>query len=204
MTYDYVEGKYLFDLTIEDDLAKRVLTYCKELPVYPTIVCGGKRFIQTDEKGAVPEYVKEHAAPGIVEKSYPSKDLIAELDDPAYHVQKIMVYPASLDQKDYVLCELAEAFPELAITTSGPVFVEINARGIDKGRTLGLLCERLGLSIADAIAFGDAGNDLAMLKAAGLGIVPENGTDEAKACADRICESNDDDGICKALVDLIG
>lgn len=119
-------------------------------------------------------------------------------------VQKIMVYPAALDKKDYVIEELGRRFPELEITTSGPMYVEINAKGIDKGRTLKLLCEKLSMTIDNAIAFGDAGNDLAMLKAAGYAVVPENGTDEAKEFADMICPSCDDDGVRRALEELIG
>ena len=41
-----------------------------------------------------------------------------------------------------------------------------------------------------------------MLKAAGCAVVPENGTDEAKAEADLICESCDEDGVRKALLRL--
>ena len=45
--------------------------------------------------------------------------------------------------------------------------------------------------------------DVTMLDAAGLAVVMENGTDEAKRHADMICPSNDDDGVRIALQKLI-
>ena len=42
-----------------------------------------------------------------------------------------------------------------------------------------------------------------MLDAAGLAVVMENGTDEAKRHADMVCPSNDDDGVRIALQELI-
>ena len=63
-----------------------------------------------------------------------------------------------------------------------------------------MLCERLNIPVEDCVAFGDAANDIAMLKAAGCAVVTENGTNEAKGVADLICESCDDDGVRKTLL----
>ena len=51
----------------------------------------------------------------------------------------------------------------------------------------------------EVMAFGDAGNDLSMIKYAGLGICMGNGQDEVKKAADYITDDNDHDGIAKAL-----
>lgn len=200
--YDYREEKYVFDFAIDKDPAREVLEYCNKLPVYPTIVYSGKRYIQSDETGGAPTFVKEHAAPGIVEGACITENLTNVIETVEGRVHKIMLYPFGNEEKDFVLKELKNRFPSLAITTSGPLFVEVNASGIDKGRTLGLLCEHLNIPIENTIAFGDAANDLAMLKAAGCAVVPENGTDEVKAIADRICPACDEDGFRKTLEDF--
>ena len=49
------------------------------------------------------------------------------------------------------------------------------------------------------MAFGDGGNDIAMLKHAGVGVAMGNASDEVKACADMVTDSVDDDGIAKIL-----
>ena len=49
------------------------------------------------------------------------------------------------------------------------------------------------------MAFGDGGNDIAMLKHAGVGVAMGNASDEVKGYADMITDSVDDDGIAKIL-----
>ncbi len=197
--YDYQKNCYIFNFTIEKNIAERVIEAIKKLPVYPTMVCEGARFIQADERGKVPEFVKKSAAAGIVEKATVSQDLVMSLHSSGREVQKFMLYPFGPERTEEVLKALQSEFPELFITTSGPLFVEVNAAGIDKGKTLKLLCEKLGIPIKKTIAFGDAANDIAMLKMAGYAVVPENGSDEVKAFADTICESCDEDGFRKEL-----
>ena len=51
----------------------------------------------------------------------------------------------------------------------GSHFYDIVRGGIDKGAGLADLCEKMGLSLAEAVAAGDSANDVEMLKAAGLG-----------------------------------
>ena len=200
--YDFLEQRYIYNFTIGRELGERVLKYAESLPVYPTMVCEGQRYIRTEADGKIADYIIRKAAPGIVEKSKGCRDLIAGLKELGTGLQKIFFYSKAPALTAEILTKLREAFPELAVTTSGAVFVEVNAPGIDKGKTLRLLCGHLDIPVEESIAFGDAANDLAMLKAAGCAVVPENGHDEVKAAADLICESCNDDGVRKALVRL--
>ena len=77
----------------------------------------------------------------------------------------------------------------------GSHFYDIVRGGIDKGAGLADLCEKMGLSLAEAVAAGDSANDVEMLKAAGLGCCMSNGTDDAKAAADRIIGDVREDGL---------
>ena len=52
-------------------------------------------------------------------------------------------------------------------------------------------------------AFGDAENDITMLKNCGLGVCMANGQDRAKEAADMICGDNDHDGIAYALKKIL-
>ena len=52
------------------------------------------------------------------------------------------------------------------------------------------------------MAFGDGGNDIDMIKHAGIGVAMGNARDEVKAAADYVTTSVDDNGILNALIEL--
>ena len=78
-------------------------------------------------------------------------------------------------------------------------FLEVVPKGMNKGEAVKMLCKLLGVEIEDAVACGDAANDLAMLKAAGIGVAMINGSEEVKAIADYITtRDNNHDGVAEA------
>ena len=74
--------------------------------------------------------------------------------------------------------------------------------GMAKGVGLADLCEKIGLTLADAVAAGDSANDVGMLKAAGLGCCMSNGTPDAKAAADRVIGDVREDGLAALIEEL--
>ncbi|MDT2757203.1 HAD family hydrolase [Enterococcus asini] len=83
--------------------------------------------------------------------------------------------------------------------------VDVVPKNSSKAATIGYLAQRLEIDQADIVAFGDGNNDREMLRLAGTGIVMGNATPEVQACGDLVTDSNDEDGIWKALktLDLI-
>lgn len=89
-----------------------------------------------------------------------------------------------------------------AQNADGLCYYDIVRGGMDKGVGLADLCEKMGLTLADAVAAGDSANDVAMLKAAGLGCCMANGTPDAKAAADRIIGDVREDGLADLIDEL--
>jgi hydroxymethylpyrimidine pyrophosphatase-like HAD family hydrolase len=89
--------------------------------------------------------------------------------------------------------------PLIDVTTSLPFNLEAGAPGMDKGAALAWLCADLGLRADEVLACGDNDNDAGMLAFAGIGAAMENGTKAAKAAADFIVPSNDEDGVAFAI-----
>ena len=85
----------------------------------------------------------------------------------------------------------------LGLTT--PKWLELMPLGITKGSGLQALVNMLGISMRDVMAFGDGENDIEMLQAAGIGIAMGNAMAEVKAAADEETDSNNDEGLFKAL-----
>lgn len=87
----------------------------------------------------------------------------------------------------------------LSISRSASYFLEIMAPGVGKDVALARLLSHLSLRREDLVAFGDGYNDLAMLRFAGVGVAMANAADEVKSAADLVTESNDDDGVGRAV-----
>jgi hydroxymethylpyrimidine pyrophosphatase-like HAD family hydrolase len=74
---------------------------------------------------------------------------------------------------------------------------------VTKGRALSALADRLDIPMNTVVAFGDSYNDESLLKSAGFGIAMANGVPPIRACADYITATNDDNGVAKAISELI-
>ncbi|MDR1184034.1 MAG: HAD family hydrolase [Coriobacteriales bacterium] len=62
-----------------------------------------------------------------------------------------------------------------------------------------LLCDKLDVTLAHTVFFGDDHNDIELLSASGAGVAVANSIPEAKLAADYICGNNDEDGPAKWL-----
>jgi Cof subfamily protein (haloacid dehalogenase superfamily) len=88
--------------------------------------------------------------------------------------------------------------------SSTGALVEISGPGVTKASTLALLCEELGVSPDEVVAFGDMPNDLAMLQWAGTSYAMANAHPTVTALADRLAPSHEDDGVAAVLEELFG
>ena len=76
-------------------------------------------------------------------------------------------------------------------------FIMIMSREAVKAKAVKRLAERYGYDMGEIAAFGDDYNDVEMLKQCGTGVAVANAIDEAKAAADYICDTNENDGVAK-------
>ncbi|MBO4920198.1 MAG: HAD family phosphatase [Erysipelotrichaceae bacterium] len=197
--YDYLENRYIYEETIPYDTALEVLDFVKTLPVYETVVVNGERIVKGDRNHEICDYIRHVAVKGILFNMEGAADVKEAFALRHQDAQKFLLYPAEGADKEKAMNDLRSAFPQLEVSSSGPMFIEVNIKGVDKGKALKDFCRLLQIPIEECIAFGDAENDISMLKAAGKAIVMENGTSETKKYADIICPSNNDDGIRKMI-----
>ena len=89
------------------------------------------------------------------------------------------------------------------LSESAPLDLEAMPLGVDKGVGLRDLAEALGIRQQQVMAVGDSANDIAMLRYAAFGVAMGNASAEAKAAADYITASNDQDGLAQAVDALL-
>ena len=80
-----------------------------------------------------------------------------------------------------------------------PGYADIIPKGGGKHEGMRKVGEHYGFAPEEAMAFGDGGNDISMLKAAGIGVAMGNASEKVKLAADYVTDSVDNDGIEKAL-----
>ena len=81
--------------------------------------------------------------------------------------------------------------------------LQILPKNTSKGGGVIQLAKILNISKEDIISFGDSYNDVEMLRNSGIGIAMGNSCEELKEIADYITLSNDDNGVLKALQNLL-
>lgn len=80
---------------------------------------------------------------------------------------------------------------------SQPMIMEFLPQGVDKAVGLKALLSHFNADFSNLMSFGDADNDLGMIKAAEQGIVMANGLPAVKAVATELTDTNDNDGVAK-------
>ncbi|MGB3733299.1 Cof-type HAD-IIB family hydrolase [Microbacterium sp.] len=84
-------------------------------------------------------------------------------------------------------------------TLSGAPFVEVMAAGVTKATGVAQVCARLGIDSSEVLAFGDALNDLEMLRWAGHGVAVANALELVREGADEVAPSNAEDGVAQVI-----
>lgn len=86
-----------------------------------------------------------------------------------------------------------------SIVRSQKYILEAMPFGVEKGSAIKKLTEKLGIKKEEVMAIGDGNNDIEMLTYAEISVAMENATENVKKAAKYITESNENDGVAKAL-----
>lgn len=87
----------------------------------------------------------------------------------------------------------------VTIARSQPYYCDVTPPGIDKGRLIELLAERVGAAPPEIMVLGDMENDLQMFARAGFAVAMGNAEDSVKHAARATTLSNDEDGFAAAV-----
>ena len=92
---------------------------------------------------------------------------------------------------------------EFYVVRSQKYLVEVLTKGVNKSFGLEKLAKELNIQPSEIAAIGDAANDIEMLEYAGLAIAMGNASEEVKAIADIVTDTNENNGVIKAIDKLI-
>lgn len=109
------------------------------------------------------------------------------------------IYQVVLIATEGETANIQKRFPQIKITRSSPYSADLISKGQSKVKGIKRLGDMFGFDLSEVIAFGDSQNDFEMLSGVGLGIAMGNADDELKSKAHYTTDSNNNDGISKAL-----
>jgi len=91
----------------------------------------------------------------------------------------------------------------LNVLISNVEYLEFMAPTVSKALGLEVIGRHLGIPREEMVAFGDSGNDVAMLEYSGFGVAMGNARPEVKAVADHVGRRNDEDGFALAVEEIV-
>ncbi|MGQ9491522.1 MAG: Cof-type HAD-IIB family hydrolase [Anaerolineae bacterium] len=107
-------------------------------------------------------------------------------------------------ENDRLIVKLQDMYADrLAVVRSHALFVEVLSPRASKGQALAFLAQRFGVAREQTLAAGDSGNDISMIRWAGVGVAMGNATEDVKAVADQVAPSVTEDGLAVVIERLV-
>lgn len=187
-------GRLLFHRPLAADVARDALAWCRAVGLTPHVNHLERMVIPARDERA-DDYSRWSFGRVLV-----VPDLDAWVTRPVTKV--ISVGPPPLP--DRALPDARAAFAGRAeATVSHPMFLEILAPGVNKGRAVLFLARHLGVDLRDAIAIGDELNDREMLAVVGTGVAMGGSRDAVRAVARIVAPPVEEEGAAQVLEDLV-
>ena len=144
----------------------------------------------TDE--ALAYYARRTRFTGIAVDQIPDEDYIAAT----------IACPEDPEHMERCRQIVAEAAPDMRIASPISGWFDIMPQGVSKAAGLDVLLDALGITADEVVVFGDAENDLEILRKVRHSVAVANATDEALATANYRVGSVTDEGVADALLEI--
>ena len=122
-----------------------------------------------------------------------------EIDDQIFKVS--LIIPEK--EMPAVLRELEQKYPQVGFVAGGYDSIDLSAPDVTKALGLEFLSKKLNIAPSEMVAFGDSGNDVAMLKYVGDSFVTSTALQSAKDAADHVIGSSQDSSVQKEIIKLL-
>ncbi len=129
---------------------------------------------------------------------YDEQPLLLDLNSPPQQqiVSFLFLLSDDSNREEFIIAQKKVLPKEAKVCTfNGWPWIEIGSPKTNKGSAMEFVCEQLGITCKDIIAFGDGENDVEMLQKAGLGVAMANADIHALQAANTKTGTHDEDGV---------
>lgn len=190
--FDAQKEKYIYKVFLPEDVVELVKCVDTQLPDIAIQFNTEKAAYFNNDNTAMKRFRSVTGLPYITCQ-------YEEITEPVFKV----VFAHEDEKRIEKLRQLLTTHPKadnFAFIRSEKRLYEILPKRANKGALICKLAELLGIEISKTIAVGDYNNDVSMIKSAGVGFAVANAVPEAKAAADYITVSNNENAIA-AIID---
>lgn len=205
--YEIESGKCLFEEAMDEDIILPILDFLLTKDIHMDAFIGGKGYtpvqcVAAGQKLANPPALKHY----ILNTRVRVDNLPLFIHENQLKVQKMTLnfYPEGDIFKDREeVRKYLESNPAVTTVSGGYNNLEFTRADVNKGVGLQKMAQLLDIPVAQTMAVGDTENDLAIIRAAGVGVAMGNATAAVKSAADYITTSNDEDGVAAAIAHFL-
>lgn len=188
-TFVVYKGKELIVNSLEKNIAKELIEIGRTIPNSYVILCGkNSAYIESHDERLIKQTAKYYERYKIVEN-------LTSIDDDILKVT-ICDFNGSENNSNNYFDEYRD---KVQITVSGEIWLDIVAKGINKGVAINEIQNLLNIDYKETMVFGDYLNDLEMMSSAYHSYAMANAHDTLKKAARFIAKSNDENGVIQAI-----
>ncbi|EHI70939.1 Cof-type HAD-IIB family hydrolase [Streptococcus ictaluri] len=205
--YILTRDKVLYQNQLPKSMIYKIIRYAsekkREVSLGTASGLAGSRIIDmgTSQFGQVVSSIVPKSMVKTVESSF--KNLIRRVKPQSFDnlvtIMREPIYQIVLVASAAETAKIQEKFPHIKITRSSPYSLDLISMGQSKIKGIERLGEMYDFDLSEVMAFGDSDNDLEMLAGVGVGVAMGNAVDGVKLGAHFTTDSNNNDGISKAL-----
>lgn len=188
-TFVVYKGEELIINSLDINIARELIKVGRNIEDSYVILCGKKSaYIESDDKRLIEQ----------TEKYYERYELVSDLTKIEDDILKVTIcdFMGSEDNSNKYYDEYRE---KVQIAVSGKIWLDITAKGINKGVAIKEVQQLLNINRDETMVFGDYLNDLEMMKSAYHSYAMENAHEKLKKAARFITKSNDENGVVHVI-----
>ena len=196
---DLETGETLYKNFLDPEKVGQIIDLLAQYDFPVEVFTGGEAYMNESDYNKIKQNPSKYrSAEYILWSRRPVPDVLELLRLNADIIENISVNFRKPEEKNRMRELLAE-IGGITVTSSVYYNIEIGGPNTSKAEALRVLMKRFGISAEELMACGDSPNDAAMVEMAGIGVAVANAHERIRQIADYITDSNDNDGVAKAI-----
>ncbi|WP_066895030.1 HAD family hydrolase [Clostridium nigeriense] len=192
-TFVVYKGKEILVNSLDRDVARELIKIGRNIDNSYVIVCGKtSAYIESRDERLVKETKKYY-------ERYEIVDDLTKVEDDILKVTICDFSGSEFNSNNYY----KEYWDKLQVTVSGELWLDITAKGVNKGVAIEKVQDLFDITPKETMVFGDYLNDLEMMGKAYYSYAMENAHEDLKKVSNFIAKSNNENGVVEAIKEVI-